>query len=370
MRAFLRGFGEEDAVVGEDGDRVAVQMGEAAHQRSAEQGLEFIELGVVHQAADDFAHVEGLLGVGRDHAVQLFGRVARQQRLATVQFALLAPVEVGDAAAGQGQGVFVVLGVVVGHARGLAVHIGTAEVLGADHFTSGGLHQRRAGEEDGGLVAHHDGLVGHGRHIGAAGGAGAHHHGDLRDALGAHVGLVEEDPPEVLAVREHFVLARQVGAAGIHQVDAGQAILAGDGLGAQVLLHRQRVVGTTFHRGVVGHDHAFHAFHATDACDHAGGGYVFAIHLMGGQLADFEKGRARVQQAVDALARQQLAARGVAFLGLGAAAFMDAAEQPVQRADLFEHGRAVAGELRGTGVDLGVQDGHLARSVECWHHHL
>ncbi|MCY1452494.1 hypothetical protein D9M71_694170 [compost metagenome] len=79
---------------------------------------------------------------------------------------------------------------------------------------------------------------------------------------------------------------------------------------------------------------------------------------MGGQLADFEDGRTRVEQAVDALAGQQLAARGVAFLGLGAAAFMDAAEQPVQRADLLEHGRAVAGELRGTGVDLGVQDGH------------
>ncbi|MCY1549962.1 hypothetical protein D9M68_861710 [compost metagenome] len=80
---------------------------------------------------------------------------------------------------------------------------------------------------------------------------------------------------------------------------------------------------------------------------------------MGGQLADLEEGRARVEQAVDALAGQQLAARGVAFLGLGAAAFMDAAEQRVQGADLFEHRRAVAGELRGTGVDLGVQDSHL-----------
>ncbi|MCY1374585.1 hypothetical protein D9M69_619350 [compost metagenome] len=79
---------------------------------------------------------------------------------------------------------------------------------------------------------------------------------------------------------------------------------------------------------------------------------------MGGQLADFEEGRADVQQAVDAFAGQQLAARGVTFLGLGAAAFVDAAEQFVQGADLFEHGRAVAGELGGTGVDLGVQDGH------------
>jgi len=44
VRAFLRRLGEEDAVVGEDGDRVAVQMGEAADQGGAEQRLEFIEL--------------------------------------------------------------------------------------------------------------------------------------------------------------------------------------------------------------------------------------------------------------------------------------------------------------------------------------
>ncbi|MOA45441.1 hypothetical protein D3C78_1678370 [compost metagenome] len=70
-----------------------------------------------------------------------------------------------------------------------------------------------------------------------------------------------------------------------------------------MLLHGQRVVGAAFHRGVVGHDHAFHAFHAADAGHHAGGGHVFAVHLMGGQLADFEKWRARVQQAIDTLTR-------------------------------------------------------------------
>ncbi len=83
---------------------------------------------------------------------------------------------------------------------------------------------------------------------------------------------------------------------------------------------------------------------------------------MGGQLADFEEGRAEVQQAVDALARQQLAARGVAFLGLGAAAFVDAGEQGAQVVHLGEHGGLIGGELRRTGVDLGMQDGHLARS--------
>ena len=47
---------------------------------------------------------------------------------------------------------------------------------------------------------------------------------------------------------------------------------------------------------------------------------------MGGELADLEKGRAGVEQAVDAFARQQLATRGVASLGLLAAALVQAGE--------------------------------------------
>jgi hypothetical protein len=45
------------------------------------------------------------------------------------------------------------------------------------------------------------------------------------DAHGAHVGLVEEDAAEVVAVGEDLVLVGQVGAARVHQVDAGQVVL-------------------------------------------------------------------------------------------------------------------------------------------------
>ncbi len=116
VRAFLRRLGEEDAVVGEDGDRVAVQVGEAADQGGAEQRLEFIELTAVHQPRDHLAHVIGLLGLRRDDAVQLVGGIQRCARFAGLQLAELAPVEVGHAAAGDGKGVLVVLGVVVGDA--------------------------------------------------------------------------------------------------------------------------------------------------------------------------------------------------------------------------------------------------------------
>ena len=83
-----------------------------------------------------------------------------------------------------------------------------------DLFSRRRLYQRRPGQKDRALLFYDDSLVGHGRHIGPAGGAGTHDHGNLRDALGGHIGLIEEDAPEVLAVGEHLVLIRQIGAAG------------------------------------------------------------------------------------------------------------------------------------------------------------
>ncbi|MOA10072.1 hypothetical protein D3C78_1299440 [compost metagenome] len=172
----------------------------------------------------------------------------------------------------------------------------------------------------------------------------------------------------MLAVGEHLVLARQVGAAGVHQVDARQAVLLGDGLRADVLLHGQRVIGAAFYRGVVADDHAFHILDATDACDHASGGDVLAIHLMGGEGGKFEERRARVEQAVDALAHRQLAACGVLGDGSGAAAFVDEAEHRAEVVHLFEHGRGVGGELGRARVDLGVKDGHAGGSWDsCWY---
>ncbi len=112
----------------------------------------------------------------------------------------------------------------------------------------------------------------------------------------------------MFAIRKHLILTRQVGAAGIHQIDARQAVLLGDRLGAQMLLYGQWVIGTAFDRGIVGDDHAFDALDPADSGDHPSSRYLFAVHLMCSQLADFQKRRTGVQQTVDTLARQQLAA--------------------------------------------------------------
>src|SRR4051794_3765654 len=113
------------------------------------------------------------------------------------------------------------------------MHVGAAEFFGADHLAGGGLHQRWTAEEDGALVAHDDALVRHGRHIGAAGGAGAHHDRDLRNALRGHLRLVVEDAAEMPLVGKDLVPNPQATADGSYHIDARASALPGATLGAE-----------------------------------------------------------------------------------------------------------------------------------------
>ena len=92
------------------------------------------------------------------------------------------------------------------------MHIGPAKILRGDFLARRRFDQRRAAEKDRALLAHNDGLVAHRRHIGSAGRTRAHDRRDLGNALRAHLRLVEENAPEMLAVGEDFRLVRQVGA--------------------------------------------------------------------------------------------------------------------------------------------------------------
>ena len=358
VRAFLGGLAEQDTVVGDDAHRVAVDMGKTGHQGLAVVAFEFVEFGAVDDAGNDVAHVELFTQVGADNAVDFFGVVQRCLGFADLHVGRFAAVEVGDAAPGDFQGVGVVLGVMIGHTGDFAVHVGTAQVFGADDFTGGGFYQRRAGQEDGALVAHDDGFVGHGGYVGTAGGAQAHDDGDLGNVVGGHAGLVVEDAAEVVAVGEDVVLPWQVGAAGVDQVDAGQAVLQGDFLGAQVFLDRQRVVAAAFHGGVVGDDHAFGAGDAADAGDDACGRDFFVIDVVGGELADFQEGGAVVQEAVDAFPWEQFAAGDVAFLIRGAAALLDGGHFVPQVGHGLGHGFLVRLEFFGPWVHFALEYRH------------
>ncbi len=235
----------------------------------AVEGLELEEAAAVDEAGDHLAHVVGRSRVGGHDAVQLVGVERRCHRLGALPGSGRARSEGGCDRPQPVEGLPVGIDEVVDDARDAGVHVAPAELLGADDLAGRGAHEGRPPEEDRALVAHDDRLVAHRRHVRTACRARAEHGGELGHARRREARLVVEDAPEVLLVGEDLVLHRQVGTAGVDEVDAGEPVLERHLLGAQVLLHGERVVGAALHRGVVGDDHALAPRDAPDPGDDA-----------------------------------------------------------------------------------------------------
>ena len=254
---------------------------------------------------------------------------------------------------------------VVGHAGDAGVDGAAAEVLGGHLLARGGLHQWRAAEEDRAGALHDDRLVAHRRHVGAASGAGAHHRGDLRDALLRHAGLVVEDAAEVVAIGEDVGLHRQERPARVDEVDARQPVLECNLLRPQVLLDGEGVVRAALDRRVVGDDHARSPLDDADTRDDPGRRHDAVVLLPRGEGTELEEGAIRIDEAVDALAGQQLAAAAVLLArGLGAPG-CDVCPALGQECDQGAHLRGAGDELRVAAVDVGGENRHL-RSREVY----
>src|SRR3546814_9350467 len=83
-----------------------------------------------------------------------------------------------------------------------------------------------------------------------------------------------------------------------------------------MLLDGHRIVSAAFYRRVVADDHRLPPRYAPDARDHPRARNLAAIHVARRKLADLEKGRARIEQPLEELARQQIAAARVALAQL------------------------------------------------------
>ena len=204
-------------------------------------------------------------------------------------------------------------GVVVGDAGAARVEGCASELLRRHVFARGGFHERWAADEDraGALDDHR--LVAHRRDVGTAGGARAHHDGDLGDVLRRQSRLVVEDPAEVVAVGEHVGLEGEERAARVDEVDAREVVLLGDLLGAEVLLDGEREVRASLDGGVVRDDDAAAALDRADARDDPGRRGLSVVYLPGREGVELEECGAGVDEQVDALPRRELAARAVAL---------------------------------------------------------
>ena len=259
-------------------------MREAADQRGTVEPLELVELAAVYDARDHLPHVVRRADVGRHDSVQ-FGRIVmRRRRVSQHHIRTPVPVQCPHNPPANRQRMGVVLRVMIHHAGGPGMDVRTPKILGADFLAGRRLHQRRSPQENGALASNDDCLVAHCRHIGATRGARSHHRGDLRNAFRRHVRLIEEDTAEMLAIGKDLVLQRQERAAGINQVDAGQAVGSRDLLSAQMLLHGDREICAALYGGIIRHDHAFLARYPANPRDNAGARNVIVVHAVRSEL--------------------------------------------------------------------------------------
>ncbi len=211
------------------------------------------------------------------------------------------------------------------------------------------------------MPRHDDRLVAHRRHVGAAGGARAHHQRDLRDPARRELGLVEEDAAEVVAIGEDLVLERQERAARVDEIEARQPVLERDLLRSQVLLDGHRVVGAALDRRVVRDDHRVDSLDATDAGHDSRTRRLVVVEAIRRKRVQLEEGAPRIDEPIDPLANGKLAALPMA----GDRALV--APRAVARQDCHPrtqvvhqgaHRHLVGAERLGTEIDAAAQDGH------------
>ena len=125
-----------------------------------------------------------------------------------------------------------------------------------------------------------------------------------------------------------------------------------------MLLDRHRVVRAALDGRVVADDDAFGARHAADAGDDARARRVAVVHAVRRHRRQFQERRARIDQVLDAVARQQLAARHVLGARGFAAAQRGLRQFLIQVIQLRLHGARVVGEVLRPRIDAGFDDGH------------
>ncbi|SIL13769.1 Uncharacterised protein [Mycobacteroides abscessus subsp. abscessus] len=182
-------------------------------QRGTVLFLEFVELGAVDDARDDFTWIERDAQITRDNADQLFLIGDRLDDRGGLR-PLLHPVQARHDLATQAHGILFVHGQIVAQTGDAGVHLGATERFVVGLFAGRHLDQWGTCQEDlGAFLDHHD-VVGHARDVGAACCRVAEHQRDRRDTGGGKPGEGAEHLP---ARHEHFLLGGQIRTAGLHQ---------------------------------------------------------------------------------------------------------------------------------------------------------
>jgi len=199
---------------------------------------------------------------------------------------------------------------------------GAAQGFRVDLFADSRPDEVGPGKENGAVAFDHQSLVAHYREIGAACDAGAHYNRDLGNTHGAHAGVVAKDAPEMLLIREDFVLHGQENAGAVDEIDYRQMVLHCDLLEPQVFFPGDREPCARFHGLVVSEDHALAPADRAQSGDGATGGAaaLLLVHFKTRESADLDKGRSFVDEVLDPLAGGQFVLFPLLFYGSPSAA--------------------------------------------------
>jgi hypothetical protein len=186
------------------------------------------------------------------------------------------------------------------------VHLGAAERLLVDDLVDRHLHERRSAEVGGAALLDEHRVVAHAWGVGTAGGVRTERHRDRRDA---HLGELRQVLEAGTTLDEQVGLAGQVGAGGLVEHDHRQPVLPGDLVEPRPLLPRRRVARAA----AVGHVGT--ADRALDALDDADAGAAAdadgILRAPTGERAQLEERRVGIDERLDALAHEHLAAAAV-----------------------------------------------------------
>ena len=158
----------------------------------------------------------------------------------------------------------------------------------------------------GGLF-HHHGVITHPREVRASCGRASEDDAHGRDL---RFGALGEATKRGSAGGEYLGLVGEVGPGGLRQGDGGEPVLRGDRAESKRFLKTDLVDRSSLHGRFVRGDEAFHARDDSDPADHASPRRD-ASHTVSSQRAELEKMRVRVEEELDALPGEELAARAM-----------------------------------------------------------
>mmetsp|Transcript_19248 Transcript_19248/g.57149 ORF Transcript_19248/g.57149 Transcript_19248/m.57149 type:complete len:281 (+) Transcript_19248:1183-2025(+) len=257
-----------------------------------------------------------------------------------------------------------ILGKMVRHSTFATMQGSATKVFSSHLFARRSLDQWRPAKKDRPIPRHDHALVSHGRHISTASSTRAQHHSNLWDAGRRHACLVEENPPKMLSVREHVRLARQIGSATVHEINTGKPAVGSNLLQSKVLLHSDGVVGASSHCGIICHNRNQPTSNSTNARHNPSRrNKLVSVHAESCQRRELQERSARVEQEINPLSWEQLAACPVASNGLCAASLPANLDLSCQLCHHRVHELARRLEDGAARVHRAIQ---RAGSSSCW----